>query len=255
MNKGISQASVYRNNSHFQWEVALNSLNEFHFDPRDHVLDVGCRDGRISAFISDLVPEGKVVGLDISEHMISEANSQFTKANLSFLQVNTEEIPFAAQFDKLIALNYLHWIPDQKKALISMRDSLKPEGSMLLLFPIKSKDIVLSLVHSDKWKDHFPFFKPTRFYHTPEEFAEILKECNLKTVNSKVFEVASHYQNKEALIRWLRPLINCIDHLQEHIQKEFVEDVANELILLNATSFDENVTIRINMMQIIAKKN
>lgn len=43
----------------------------------EKILDVGCRDGRITAEISKLLPQGYVIGLDIFPEVI-----EFTKISL-----------------------------------------------------------------------------------------------------------------------------------------------------------------------------
>ena len=257
--EGISQANVYRNNSGLQWQLAMESLEEFQFDTHDQVLDVGCGDGKITAFVSEKVPEGMVIGLDVSEKMISEATCQFGKDNLSFLKGTAEKIPFEGRFDKVISFSTLHWVLDQKKALQSMREGLKQDGTMLLVLPVKSPNnlgiLGEKIASSEKWHDYFTSFTKERVYYTPEEYVCILNEAGLEVVTLKVFQGVANYKDRTALIRWITPLINFIDHLPLHLQSEFIAEIANQMLLIEPPTSDGTISIRFNTMQIIAKKS
>ncbi len=257
--EGISQANIYRNNSGLQWQLAMESLEGFQFDTHDQVLDVGCGDGKITAFVSEKVPEGMVIGLDVSEKMISAATSQFAKGNLLFLKGTAEKIPFEERFDKVISFSTLHWVLDQKKALQSMREGLKQDGTMLLVLPAKSPNnlgiLGEKIACSEKWRDYFPSFRKERAYYTPEEYTDILNEADLEVVTLKMFQGVANYKDRTALIGWITPLINFIDHLPLHLQSEFIAEIANQMLLIEPPASNGTISIHFNTMQIIAKKS
>jgi trans-aconitate 2-methyltransferase len=255
--EGISQASAYRKNSDIQWQLAMEGLDTFHFDKNDQVLDVGCGDGKITAYLSTQVPEGAVVGLDISEQMIVEATSHFAQKNLSFLKGSAEAIPFRGRFDKVVSFTALHWFLEQRKALQSMKESLKPGGTMLLVLPVKSANnlgIREKMVRSDKWSSYFPSFKQPRVYYTPEEYKQLLHETGLEIEDFKVFQGIAHYKDREALVEWMTPCVNFIGHLPEHLQKEFIEEMTDEVLLNEPPNSDGSITLHFCTMRIIANK-
>src|SRR6266849_3485842 len=53
--------------------ITLPVLEKMRLAPTDNVLDVGCGAGWLSRRLSKLVPEGRVVGMDISDEMIRQA--------------------------------------------------------------------------------------------------------------------------------------------------------------------------------------
>jgi trans-aconitate methyltransferase len=256
--EGISQASDYRKNSDIQWQLAIDNLAGFNFEKTDAVLDVGCGDGKITDYVAEKVPDGQVVGLDISEKMIVEASSLFKKDHLTFIQGNAAEIPFKNQFDKVISFNVLHWVLEQEKALQSMRESLKEGGSILLVVPgsFANNSGVLGekVALSEKWRAYFPSFKRQRVYYTPEQYQNLLQEAGFQIETFEVLESAAPYPNRAALSAWIAPLMNFTTHLSESQRKEFVEDMTDEMLLVDPPAPDGTIKTRYIMFRIIAKK-
>ena len=103
----------------------------------EHVLDIGCGDGKVSAELARDVPQGRVVGVDSSEDMIRLARAAFppaTQGNLSFMLRDAQDLGFEAQFDVVFSNATLHWVKDHRAVLQSVARTLKPHGRILLQF-------------------------------------------------------------------------------------------------------------------------
>lgn len=257
--EGISLADDYKNNSGLQWDWAVESIEHFSFNPNDKILDVGCGDGKITALIAKQIQNGFVVGIDISEKMVMKASSLFSQQkNLSFIIGNAIEIPFREQFDKIVSFCTLHWILQQEQALNSMKDSLKPDGIMLLVLPGKAPNNIAGisekLVSSEKWSAYFPSFKQERIYYTKNEYAALLAKSGLKIQSIKEADSITYYKDKKALITWIKPLVNFIDHLSLDLQEKFIEDIATEMIQNNPPLSDGSLGIHHTKIEVIATK-
>ncbi len=257
--KGISQAESYKNNSGLQWTLATESLKLIQFNNDDVILDVGCGDGKITAYIADQISNGTITGMDISDKMVKLASSNFAKPRRDFIQGSAESIPFKRQFTKLVSFNTLHWVLNQQKALESMRDALRDDGTMLLVLPAKSANNIgiLSekLAKTSKWSTHFPHMKQERIYFTPEEYKELLAQARLKAEIFDLFQGKSTFANKEALMAWIRPLITFTGHLLPDLREEFVKDIATEIMLIDPPSPDGSITVHFSTMRIVATKS
>lgn len=55
-----------------------------HLKPNFSILDVGCGPGSITRDFAQFVPEGRVVGIDVSSGVVDQARAKFQAPNLSF---------------------------------------------------------------------------------------------------------------------------------------------------------------------------
>lgn len=257
-NQGISLADDYKNNSGLQWEWAITSLKDFPFSLNDKVLDVGCGDGKITALIAKQIPNGIIIGLDISEKMVKQASSFFQAGNLIFLQGNASAIPFKQQFDKLVSFCTLHWVLNQEQALESMKECLKPGGIMLLVLPAKSPNNLATISEkiacSEKWISYFPIFKQERIYYTLKEYTALLEKADLTILSIKETKSVTNYKDLSALKAWIKPLINFIDHLSPELQELFIEDVATQMLQNDPPLSDGSIDINHVKIEVVAMK-
>ena len=111
---------------HKRW--AEEAISKIRIKGNERVLDIGCGDGKITAYIASLVPEGSVVGIDNSAEMISFAQSKFPQLswpNLSFQYGDATDLQYEGEFDLVVSFASLHWILDHKPVLEG--DQTKPE--------------------------------------------------------------------------------------------------------------------------------
>ena len=137
-----------------------------------------------------------------------------------------------------------------------MKKSLKPNGQMLIVMPGKKPyNLGVALkhtAHSEKWKTYFPGFKEQRIYFTPEEYLALLEDAGLTVVSIKASDAVSYYKNREALF-WVRPLVNCADHLSLDLRKSFTEDIADYIITFEQPNADGVIGLHDQKLEIIAE--
>jgi len=79
--------------------ITLPVLQKMRLAPTDNVLDVGCGAGWLSRRLAKFVPEGRVVGMDISDEMIRHARrSSVDFDNLLFVAGEVAQIPWQPHF-------------------------------------------------------------------------------------------------------------------------------------------------------------
>jgi ubiquinone/menaquinone biosynthesis C-methylase UbiE len=94
------------------------------------VLDVGCGSGAITADIAKRT-SGKVVGIDISEHLIELAKKNYAHlSNLSFEVANINDYVSSEKFDLVIAARTLQWVNNPAEIVQKMAGLLKKGGKI-----------------------------------------------------------------------------------------------------------------------------
>ena len=146
----------------------------------EHVLDIGCGDGRISARIAmRLVPRGSVCGIDASPSMIGVAQRRHANVvNLHFRVVDACALRFDASFDAVVSFNALHWMPDVAPALRGLRAALVPDGRAWLRLvtqgPLTSIETVAEQVRREAaWAPLFVGFDDPYLRLAPEQLAAL----------------------------------------------------------------------------------
>jgi len=103
--------------------------------PGNHVLDVGCGSGSITASIAELVGNaGSVTGIDTSEHLIELAKDHYSSlSNVQFEVANILQYYPTKQFDIVSAARVLQWVANPKEILLKMAALVKPGGYVSVL--------------------------------------------------------------------------------------------------------------------------
>ncbi len=106
--------------------------------PGEAVLDFGCGTGRNDCLILSHVGEsGRILGLDISEEMISQARKKcapFSNVSFDFKRIE-EPLPFENEFDVVFMSFVLHGFENYDKEPIARNayKALKPGGRFVIL--------------------------------------------------------------------------------------------------------------------------
>lgn len=96
-----------------RWQPVASAMAEHYQLSNDvRILDVGCGKGFLLYEFTQVLPEARVAGIDISEYAIEHAKDEVKP----FLQAGSaEELPWEdAAFDLVISINTLHNLPIDK---------------------------------------------------------------------------------------------------------------------------------------------
>ena len=199
------KAAEYVRGSDLQQAMADEALALIHADGDEHVLDIGCGDGRITTRIARIVPRGLVVGLDPSADMISFAMRSFpvsTVPNLRFEIGDGARLPHKGAFDLVVSFNALHWIPDQGRALESIAGALKRGGEavirMVLDGPCKSLETTVEETRrAPRWTPYFQSFCDPYLHLTPEAYGQLADRSGLKVQRLRTQHKAWDFECQE----------------------------------------------------------
>lgn len=128
--------------------IVLPVLDRMRLAPEDNVLDVGCGAGWLSRLIAEQVPEGRVVGVDLSDEMIRRARrNTLDLENAMFVIGEAEEIPWDANFfTHAISVEAAYYWPHPLAALLEIHRVLREGGSAWMLINYYREN-----VHAHQW--------------------------------------------------------------------------------------------------------
>jgi SAM-dependent methyltransferase len=110
-------------------------LEMMELQPQHRVLDMGCGAGWATRLLAARVPQGSVVGIDISDGMIrraQQASRQFS--NITYQVGSAESIPCNSNFfDRILSVESFYYYPDQQRALDELIRVLVPGGRLFIL--------------------------------------------------------------------------------------------------------------------------
>ncbi|HVO60479.1 MAG TPA: methyltransferase domain-containing protein [Terriglobales bacterium] len=100
----------------------------------EHVLDAGCGTGKLSAELLETLPEGRVMGLDVSRNMLRRAHENLQPRfadRVTFVAADLQHLPFDQAFDGVFSTAAFHWVPDHGLLFRNLFRALRPGGWLI----------------------------------------------------------------------------------------------------------------------------
>jgi len=114
-------------------------FREAGISPGQRVLDLGSGVGDVSMLLARLVgPSGEVVGIERDAYSIAQANARVAEAglrNISFTQVDVNQIVSDQLFDAAVGRFILMFLPDPCSVLRSLTHLVRPGGILVFQEP------------------------------------------------------------------------------------------------------------------------
>ncbi|MGH7979837.1 MAG: class I SAM-dependent methyltransferase, partial [Limisphaerales bacterium] len=205
-------AAEYAANSAVQQSWARELIGKLGLRGNEHILDVGCGDGKVTAEIAFALPNGSATGIDASAEMISFANAVFPGRefpNLKFHVMDGREIKSDRLFDLVFSNAALHWVDDHQKFLAGAASVLKPGGRLVVSCGGKgnAQDVFVALrpeLRAKRWREFFRKMPDPYFFYAPDEYKKWLAKAGFKTLNVRLAPKDATYPGAEGFAAWLR---------------------------------------------------
>jgi trans-aconitate 2-methyltransferase len=221
----------YEASSAHQKEWGERLIAELSLRGDERILDLGCGDGKLTAQLAELVPEGSVLGIDASSGMI-EVAQKYQKENLSFLLLDINSLDFEDEFDLVFSNATVHWVKDHNGLLRKVWRSLRNDGAVRFNFAGAGNCSHLStIVKTAMTKPHYakyffdfvwPWFMPTI-----EEYETIVRQFPFRDIRVWTENADRYFSDSKTMTRWIEqpslvPFLKCIDQSDKQSFRDFV---------------------------------
>lgn len=212
-------AGDYAKNSAAQESWAHEMLAKLDLEGSEHLLDIGCGDGKITYAIAQKLHKGRVVGIDRSPGMIRLAKELYDLPHLSFSIMDAAELSVLGKFDVAFSNAALHWVNDHQAVLAALKNQLRRHGKLLFQMggygnAQEVLEVVEQLTASEKWKNSFADFQfPYRFCKV-EDYEKWLPQAGYEPRRIELLVKDMVHDNGEEMKGWLRttwfPFTDCL---------------------------------------------
>jgi len=216
-----------------RWARELIPLLDPH--PDDRILDIGCGDGRVTAAIAALVPQGSVHGIDSSADMIAHARSTSASiANLTFEQRDALALGYENEFTAIFSNAVLHWIRDQKTVVHQIARALRPSGRVLVQCGGQGNaqgviDSFTRVASRNRWSNYFAQFQSTYAFYSDLDYAEWLEEAGLAVAELGLIPKDMIHSDVTAFKGWVRTAWHpYTSPVPETDRDEFIDEATRE---------------------------
>jgi trans-aconitate methyltransferase len=257
-------ALKYFHNSELQRQWAWHLLGSYHFTGNENILDFGCGDGKITAEISHLVPQGHILGFDSSSSMINFSKRCFPSIhypNLTFEQVADTHLDHR-KYDVVCSFCVFHLVPNPVALLKKLRTHLNLDGVLLLVVPAGNNPAFFQAANEifDKYELQAPWSpKDSKSSNvtmrTKEGCIDCLAKADLEPVSVAFFHTPTAFFNKQELVEWMVGTVSANWQIPLAQADLFFSDLIDRMAALDSDVIDKSGAyyMKLSRLEVIAK--
>jgi len=203
------------------------------------LMDAGCGTGRLTGELLQDLPNGRVVGVDLSQNMLAGASDHLRPqfgTRVWFVAADLRYLPFFHAFDGIFSTAAFHWVPDHAQLFRSLFLALRSGGWLRAqcgggpnLAKLRSR--MNALMDATKYASFFAHFRDPWIFNDAETAADLLRQVGFVNVETSIEPAPTILENIEAYREFVRTVI-LRRHLEEisdeTLRKEFVSELTRQ---------------------------
>ena len=229
----------------------------------EHILDVGCGDGKVTAELAEAVPGGLVVGVDASPQMLRFAQKTFPPSaisNLKFQLMDARRLRFAKKFDLVFSNATLHWVDDHPAFLRGAAGCMRSGGRLVVSCGGRgnAQEVFAALrgvLRLQRWREFFRKLEAPYFFYAPADYEQWLPRCGFQARGVRLANKDITLDGTAAFAGWFRTTWHpYTQRVPENLREEFIAAVVNRYMARHPLDKTGRVHVRMVRLEIDAVK-
>jgi SAM-dependent methyltransferase len=161
------------------WEITRQLIELMNPGHHDNLIDLGCGVGWATRVLAEKADRGVVIGMDLSDRMITQARSAYRNPpNALFLVADAARIPLKdGLFSGVLSVESIYYYPDLEGSLAEVFRILGPSGKAFFLVNYYKEN-----VYSHQWAKYIDI--PLHLLGG-DEYAALLSKVGFRTVSHR----------------------------------------------------------------------
>lgn len=253
----LELAEKYDELSDSQFDNGLTLIEKLDIKHSDNVLDLGCGTGRLTLHISEIVPEGKILGIDPSSQRIQIAKRKLNNnhSNIAFELGGSDDLyRYEDNTFDIIYLNaVLHWVKNKEYLFEHAYRILKPGGMLGLTTGNKDSPPTFRTITKEVLNRRSITEKPESVPVNPGELKSLLLKNEFNINEISLIKDPRYFNTSLQCLEYIEASSfgTFLSDIPENIKDDIKKDIMLEFENRRTTKGIENVY---NLMYGVAEK-
>ncbi|WP_340820574.1 methyltransferase domain-containing protein [Methanolobus sp. WCC4] len=209
-------------------------MEELELRGDEHILDLGCGNGLLTAKLAERVPDGRVVGVDSSASMLKQAEEHRAE-NMEFMLMDMETMVLEEKFDVVFSNAALHWVKDHSHLLKTIYENLRTGGFMRVQFAGEGNcrnlyDVLMKTISSSEFEKEFSSLEWPWYMPGTSEYEEQLLSAGFEQRKVWMEDADRNFPDEASFVGWIEQpgLVPFMPYLEEERTKLFRDTVVED---------------------------
>jgi len=193
--------------------------------PGQHVVDLGCGTGELTAQLAAMLPGSNVLGIDTSPQMLARA-AAFERPGLHFEQGDLRDL--GGDWDLVFSHAAIHWADDHEELIPRLWVRVARGGQLAVQMPANHDHFthvtIAELAQEEPFRGALHGWSRTSPVLPVERYAEILHACGATHITA-ILKVYPHVlESADALLEWTKgtTMVPYLERLPAEMHDEFL---------------------------------